>query len=729
MKFGKQLQIQANPEWLSKYVHYKQLKKIIDQIAAAEKGDGDEKNRTSIGSEEEGAGGSSPLEDTPLLTMRFYSKRVMSHPNMSDREADLAGREKFWNMLQADLNMVNEFYEGQIAMLQLALTEVENKELPHHRKMSVQEQPDSNSGFRRLLEIYETMCELKLYCGLNFQGFRKIVKKLEKSAPKVPVYEEFLVQLKKETFVKGKVLDNLLSRVNELVSADKLVQVEKAVREKHSLVEGAAQHGESFRWCVLLFSISLLLVCRFTPMPSLFGSHHTHGPPSQRCLSVLAFACCMWVGHGAPYFATAMMIPVLVVMFDVLVDEEGYVMSRKEAAKLVTGHMLDHTSILILGGFAVSAAFCRVQIELRIADKLQTWFGHKPRLFILSLMLLGCFLSMWIGNHTAPILIISFLMPTIRDFPPGSPFSKCLLLGIAFSCNVGGMMTPISSLQNILAVSSLDREGTQISFGQWMMVSIPFCTLAVFAAWLFLIFSIPPVDCEKIPKIVFKKKPFTIQAYMTLFLTSTTIVLWAFLPESLGDVSIVALSYMVVVFGSGMLTVLDFNSFNWNLIFLIGGGSVLGQAVQSSQLLDILSHVFLDLIVHGYNSHHTPDLSYLQLAVVIFKILSLLLLFTSFISHTVAAIILMPLMAKIGHKIGAATLLTMLSAFTISSAMALPFSSFPNLNSFLVKDDFMKPYLHVGDFLKLGIPFQMVLFFLILTMGSVLVIVIAGLDS
>lgn len=49
--------------------------------------------------------------------------------------------------------------------------------------------------------------------------------------------------------------------------------------------------------------------------------------------------------------------------------------------------------------------------------------------------------------------------------------------------------------------------------------------------------------------------------------------------------------------------------------------------------------------------------------------------------------------------------------------MALPFSSFPNVNSVLIVDDFQRPYLSVGDFVKTGLPLSVVSVFLIATMG------------
>jgi di/tricarboxylate transporter len=36
-------------------------------------------------------------------------------------------------------------------------------------------------------------------------------------------------------------------------------------------------------------------------------------------------------------------------------------------------------------------------------------------------------------------------------------FTRALLLGLAYACNFGGMMTPISSLQNVLAVYYLEQ--------------------------------------------------------------------------------------------------------------------------------------------------------------------------------------------------------------------------------------------------------------------------------
>jgi phosphate transporter len=116
----------------------------------------------------------------------------------------------------------------------------------------------------------------------------------------------------------------------------------------------------------------------------------------------------------------------------------------------------------------------------------------------------------------------------------------------------------------------------------------------------------------------------------------------------------------------------------------------------------------------------------------------------TFVSHTVASLILMPVISTLGISIGMPEIAVMGSAFAgkcaspsirfpdvlsfcllcvsaVSAAMALPFSSFPNVNSVLIVDDFQRPYLTVGDFVKTGLPLSVICVFLISTFGYLLI--------
>lgn len=57
----------------------------------------------------------------------------------------------------------------------------------------------------------------------------------------------------------------------------------------------------------------------------------------------------------------------------------------------------------------------------------------------------------------------------------------------------------------------------------------------------------------------------------------------------------------------------------------------------------------------------------------------------------------------------------------VSGAMALPFSSFPNVNSLLMVDDFRKSYLTTSDFVLTGLPLSILTMLLISTLACTFV--------
>lgn len=290
----------------------------------------------------------------------------------------------------------------------------------------------------------------------------------------------------------------------------------------------------------------------------------------------------LWVTEAIPYFATALLVPPLVVFLQILDDPEapGTPLSSHKASKEVMSRLVNHTTILIMGGYAISAAFVKCQIELYIAAALQHRFKKSPKLFLLAIMMMGLFLSMWISNHTAPVLCVSVLLPILRDFPTHSAYVKTLLIGLAFACNLGGMMTPIASLQNTLAVSFLEKAGYEVTFGQWMLIATPFCTIATILCWLYLIWQMQPNDAQFIPQIVYDQSRKVDRVHVVvIILTLVTIGMWAtfsLTSTTFGDLGIISLLFMVVMFGTGILSQFDFNSFSWHILFLIGGGNVLG---------------------------------------------------------------------------------------------------------------------------------------------------------
>ena len=144
----------------------------------------------------------------------------------------------------------------------------------------------------------------------------------------------------------------------------------------------------------------------------------------------------LWITEAIPYFATALLIPALVTFMGVLKDPErpGMPMSTDMAATFVLNHIFNHMTMLLLGGYTISAAFSRCQLELAVASFLQERLGNRPNLFILAIMMLGLMLSMWISNHTAPILISTIILPVVKDLPHDSRyFIRATLMHLTYS--------------------------------------------------------------------------------------------------------------------------------------------------------------------------------------------------------------------------------------------------------------------------------------------------------
>ena len=169
------------------------------------------------------------------------------------------------------------------------------------------------------------------------------------------------------------------------------------------------------------------------------------------------------------------------------------------------------------------------------------------------------------------------------------------------------------------------------------------------------------------------KDKFTGVQWFVSISTLATIALWCVshpLEWLFGDMGVVAIIPIILFFGTGILTKEDFNNFLWTIIMLAAGGLALGKAVNSSGLLHTIA---------GAITEKVEDMS-LYGVLVVFA--TLILVVATFISHTVAALIILPLVSSVGYGMEQPhpNLLVMGSALMCSAAMGLPTSGFPNMS-------------------------------------------------
>eukprot|EP00741_Cyanophora_paradoxa_P022498 tig00021464_g21724.t1 len=726
MKFAKQILYNAVPEWRTQYLNYSGAKKQLKRISKKMKEN--KQNAARARDLERGA-----TERTPLLDQ------------LPDEEV------QFFKMLEDELTKINAFYTAKERefnqRIKFFSSELFKPPTPvlgsanSARRTSMGAAPSAPTlstsapapAFHplkdQISELYHDLNELQKYCELNHSGFEKILKKHDKVSGR-QTKNWFLPQVEDAYFHRSPAVREMSADLEDMYArlfegndreaarnalSEHLTQLMQwkrntvwrdmlsRERKVQDVVAGDAGKARAMKlWAVAL---SFVLAGAIFAAPLLPGA-----PQAHRCLALLVLVSSLWALEAMPLYVTSIAVPVLVVLSGVLLGPGGEQLEVAVAAKTILARMMDPVVMLVLGGFTIASALSKHHLDKRLAHVVLDRAGTNPSTVMFTIMMLAVFLSMWISNVAAPVLCVSLIQPILSDLPRKSPYLKALLLGIAYACNIGGMVTPIASPQNAVALQALSAVGAPpITFLAWMVVAVPFAVILTVVCH-FLLLAVYRPKLDEVPAIHHSEEKITGQGYFTLAVTFTTIGLWFMGPvveRVFGGVGVIAMIPVVLFFGTGVLPKEDFNNLPWNVVFLVGGGIALGTAVQSSHLLDIVTSQ-LQLLVRGLSP---------WLILVAFD--SFVMVVTTFISHTAASLIVLPIVAQVGLKIGHPRLMVMSAAFMCSGAMGLPVSSFPNINSSQVEDDGGVPYLRVKDYVKTGIPFTVIVTALLVSVNYI----------
>ncbi|KAK8085948.1 hypothetical protein PG994_000922 [Apiospora phragmitis] len=592
---------------------------------------------------------------------------------------------------------------------------------------------------KRIIGLYVQLCELKSYVQLNHTGFRKILKKFDKIVdldlrskymtgtvePAYPFRGETMAQLDdyigrlEQAFAgtatqgdlelaKKDLRSHLREHVvwerntvwRELIGLERRAEAASlghgllgGVNESHSRLQGddpPMSPTKEFRtpigrfnvptWVygmpviTLLIVIAIFIVLLYVPFMA--------SPEQQNCAAMLAFVSLLWATEAIPLFVTALLIPFLAVVLNIpRSDEEPHErLDSKAATAYIFAAMWTPVIMLLLGGFTVAAAVSKMNIDKRVATFVLAKAGTRPR---------------------------TVLVPILRNLPQGSNMAKAIIIGIALASNIGGMLSPISSPQNIIALDNMDP---QPSWGTWFFVVIPVGTVALLCIWMLLLVTFNPGKGTTIMPVRVVREKFTAKQWFTVAMCIATISLWCAshsLESTFGDMGVIAILPMVVFFGTGILSKDDFNNFPWTIIILAAGGLSLGKSVKSSGLLHTVA-VDISRRVDG-----------LELYAIVLVFAALTMVFATFISHSVAAFIILPLVAEIGRAMDEPhpNLLVMACALMCSGAMALPTTSFPNITAIMKEDATGQRYLTVNHFISRGIPASIMTLGVVVTLG------------
>lgn len=395
------------------------------------------------------------------------------------------------------------------------------------------------------------------------------------------------------------------------------------------------------------------------------------GEPGERMLAIFLLAIVFWITEPIPLTATA----VLVIGLEVLLVSTGSPFDPTGGDPAQAEHVAKYseyfatlanpTIILFMGGFMIAEGAEKFSLDRNLAAVMLKPFPEKARLTTLGLMLITALLSMFMSNTATTATMFTVVIPILAALPKGRARAG-VALSIPLAANVGGIGTPVGTPPNAIAVGALAAQGINVSFGQWMMMAVPFMLIVLILSWVFLSVVFIPRDAVIHVEMTsqWNKNP---KAVLFYIIAGSTILLW--MTESLHGISsnvvgflpVVALLCLKVMSGE------DIKSIDWPVLWLVAGGIAMGEGIGNTGLDQFL-----------VNSVPWKSLG----AVLIVALLGFVgFAIANVISHSASANLLVPLAVSLAVSLGdSVDTVTVACAVAIacSLGMSLPISTPPN---------------------------------------------------
>ncbi len=288
----------------------------------------------------------------------------------------------------------------------------------------------------------------------------------------------------------------------------------------------------------------------------------------------------------------------------------------------------DPVIFLFVGGFMLSFAIEKWGLHRRLAAAVLWVFGAGYSGLLRGVMISVWFLSWWISNTAASIMMLPIVLSIIMQFPADIAvrLAPPLLLGLGYAASIGGMATIIGTPTNLILVSYWQQhlpENAQLTFAGWLPVGVSISVMLLLGCYMLLeVYFLrklarQPVEMSagtgKFNKMSYEEK-------VVLFVFILAALLWLFRsPLDLGVVSIggwsgffpqaaylhdawVALLAGVILFlipagrttGGYLLNWSDLRQLPYHILLLFGGGFALASGFEQSGLSKLITEQLAD---------------------------------------------------------------------------------------------------------------------------------------
>lgn len=164
--------------------------------------------------------------------------------------------------------------------------------------------------------------------------------------------------------------------------------------------------------------------------------------------------------------------------------------------KTIAHQYMDPVIFLFIGGFILSFAIERWGLHHRLALSILQKSGNTFSGIQLGIMGTAFLISMWISNTATAMMLLPAVMAVIQrlksSFKSEEEHRKAasaLMIGLAYSCSIGGMSTLVGTPTNMIFYRSFTEEyGAEhgLNFSSWFLFAFPVAVLLLAGAWLTL---------------------------------------------------------------------------------------------------------------------------------------------------------------------------------------------------------------------------------------------------
>ncbi len=418
-------------------------------------------------------------------------------------------------------------------------------------------------------------------------------------------------------------------------------------------------------------------------------------------LASVAWVAIWWVTEAIPIYVTALLPLILFPLTGGL--------SLTETATSY-GHKY---IFLYMGGFILAIAIEKWNLHRRIALTIINLIGTNVINIILGFMLATAFLSMWISNTAAAVIILPIAMAIVyqlNDNPDTEKdenkiFGKALMLAIAYSASIGGIATLIGTPTNLVLAGVVQSTfGKEITFSEWFVLGFPIAIILLFLCWYYLTHFAFTFKQKEFPggraeiaarlkalgKMGFEEKSVLVVFVGTAFAwIARSFLLQKLIPKM--DDTIIAVCTVIILFllptqkkGKKLMNWEDAVKLPWGILLLFGGGLTLAYGFDSSGLALWIGSKLTALQV----------LPFFLLLLILITIVNFMTEITSNIATTA---ILLPVLVSLAPVLGVHPYYLMIAAtLAASCAFMLPVATPPNAVVF------GSGYLEMQDMVKKG---------------------------